>query len=383
MDSLSKDISSGLLEKADPPCISLYQPTHRHYPDNQQDPIRFRNLVREVEESLLKKYPQAETDALLQPFAGLAEDRDFWHHAQDGLAVLAANDLFRVYRIQRTVPEFAVVADTFHRKPLFRILQSADRYHVLALTRNEAKLFEGNRDALDEVDLPESFPRTLTQALGSELTDPHHTVASYAGAGRTYNAMHHGHGGKESEVEIDTERFFRAVDRAVTEEYSKPTKLPLILATLPEHRGEFEKVTHNTFLMKAGPDVHPDALTTDELRQEAWKIVEVKYLERLRALVEDYGTARANALGDDDPKEIAKALAAGRVRMLIVDADRRSPGRVDLEIGGIESESIDDPGVDDLFDDLAEITLAKGGEVVVVPAERMPTDTGAAAIYRY
>ena len=31
-----------------PPCISLYQPTHRRHPDNQQDPIRFRNLVTEV-----------------------------------------------------------------------------------------------------------------------------------------------------------------------------------------------------------------------------------------------------------------------------------------------------------------------------------------------
>ena len=29
----------------EPPCISLYQPTHRHHPNNKQDPIRFRNLV--------------------------------------------------------------------------------------------------------------------------------------------------------------------------------------------------------------------------------------------------------------------------------------------------------------------------------------------------
>ena len=28
------------------PCQSLYQPTHRRHPDNQQDPIRFRHLVK-------------------------------------------------------------------------------------------------------------------------------------------------------------------------------------------------------------------------------------------------------------------------------------------------------------------------------------------------
>ena len=31
--------------RAEPPCLSLYQPTHRHHPDNLQDPIRFRNRM--------------------------------------------------------------------------------------------------------------------------------------------------------------------------------------------------------------------------------------------------------------------------------------------------------------------------------------------------
>jgi len=69
------------------------------------------------------------------------------------LAVLAAPGLFRVYRLQRPVPELVVVADSFHTKPLMRILQSADRYQVLGLNRQEIKLFEGNRDALDEIEL--------------------------------------------------------------------------------------------------------------------------------------------------------------------------------------------------------------------------------------
>lgn len=41
-----------LLTGQDSPCISLYQPTHRHHPENQQDPIRYRNLLAEMENSL-------------------------------------------------------------------------------------------------------------------------------------------------------------------------------------------------------------------------------------------------------------------------------------------------------------------------------------------
>lgn len=39
--------------------------------------------------------------------------------------------------------------------------------------------------------------------------------------------------------------------------------------------------------------------------------------------------------------------------------------------------------MDDVLDDLGELVLKKGGEVIIVPAERMPTSTGAAAIYRF
>src|SRR5690606_6417541 len=133
------------------PCLSLYQPTHRQHPDNVQDPIRFRNLVKDMAESLRQKYPKREIQSLLQPFEDLADNEAFWNNTADGLAVLGAPGLFRVYRLQRPVAELVVVADSFHTKPLMRITQSADRYQVLGLSRDSYKLFEGNRDALDEL----------------------------------------------------------------------------------------------------------------------------------------------------------------------------------------------------------------------------------------
>ena len=88
-----------------PPCLSLYQPTHRRHPENQQDPIRFRNLVKELETSLRQKYPAVESRLLLEPFEALAHDDDFWNHTLDGLAVLGGPGLFRVFQLQRPVDE--------------------------------------------------------------------------------------------------------------------------------------------------------------------------------------------------------------------------------------------------------------------------------------
>ena len=340
--------------------------------------------MKALEESLLEKYPKSEVRPLLDPFLALTDDRDVWNHALDGLAVLGAKGMFRVYALPRPVAELAVVADSFHTKPLLRMLQSADRYQVLGLNRQAIRLFEGDRDALDEIEPAQGIPRTITEALGEDLTETHQTVASYGGARGSSSAMHHGHGGKESEVDIDAERFFRAVDRGVLEHHSRPSGLPLILAALPEHHQMFHEVSHNPFLLEGSIDVHPDALSSiDELRQRAWSLVEPRYLARLAALVEQFGTARSQGLGETDLAQVAKAVVGGRVAALLIEARREVPGRIDATTGDVVYDDLADPEVDDVLDDLGTLTLRMGGQVVVVPAESMPTETGAAAIYRY
>ena len=382
MDSVAIDYPGALLEAREPPCLSLYQPTFRRYPENTQDPIRFRNLVRTMGGSLRQNYPAGDVQSLLEPFWALAEDHGFWNSTHDGLAVLGAAGFFRVYRLQRPVGEFANVADSFHTKPLMRIAQSADRYQVLGLDRQKIKLFEGNRDALAEVDLAAGVPGTVTAALGEELTEPHQTVASY-GRGAGGSAMHHGHGAKRDEVDIDAERFFRAVDRALLEHHSRPARLPLVLAALPEHHALFRRVSRNPFLLEAGLDIHPDALAIDALRERAWQVVEPKYLARLAELVEGFGTAMSKGRGGDDQAQVAKAAVAGQIATLLIEADRRIPGRIDAASGTVEADGLANAGVDDILDDLGELVLRAGGQLVIVPAEGMPTETGVAAIYRY
>lgn len=384
MNNLDQDYAAGLFDHCNPPCLSLYQPTHRYHPNNQQDPIRFGNLVKALEESLLQQFTKDEARLLLEPFRALADERDFWNNSLDGLAVLATQGLFRVYRLQRPVAELAVVADSFHTKPLLRILQSADRYQILGLNRQAIRLFEGNRDALNEIEPAPEIPRTITMALGDQLTEPHRTVASYGGVSGGHSTMHHGHGGKESETDLDAERFFRVIDRGILESHSRPAGLPLILAALPEYHHLFHQISHNPFLVEESIDIHPDDLSSvDELRQRAWALLEPRYLARLAALVEEFGNARSNGLGDDELAKVARAVVGGRVASLLIEDHREIPGRINTATGDIVYGDLTDPMVDDVLDDLGELALKMGARVVIVPAERMPTRTGIAAIYRY
>ncbi|MEP7273762.1 MAG: hypothetical protein ABI882_19845 [Acidobacteriota bacterium] len=383
MRQLTTDHLTALLADQQSPCISLYQPTHRHHPENQQDPIRYRNLLREMEKSLREKYPTREVRALLEKFQALSHDNEFWNHRTDGLLIFGSPEKFQHFELQRPVKELLVVADSFHVKPLLRALQSADRFQILCLNRHEAKLYEGNRDALAPVELTD-MPVTLTEVLGSELTEPHQTVASYGkGAGGAGTAMHHGHGGKKDEVDIDMDRFFRAIDRSILEHHSRPSGLPLMLAALTEYHAPFRAVSHNPFLMAEGLSVNPESLSMDELRARAWQKVEPLYLERLAKLVESYQVAWSRQQGSDDLAEVVGAALNGRVGVLLLEADRLIPGRINAGSGQIEPGELADTEIGDILDDLAELALRMKGEVVVVPAERMPVTTGVAAIYRF
>lgn len=203
----------------------------------------FRGHVKSLAASLAQAQTKVDVPALLAPFHALADNDAFWNHTLDGLAVLGCSGAFRVFVLPRILPDMAVVADSFHTQPLRRILQSVDRYQVLCLSRDKAKLWEGNRDGLAEIEWPESVPQTASEALGDHLKE---------------------------EGDLDTERYFRLLDRVVMEHCSKPSGLPLLLVALPEHHHRFRQSSHNAALIPEGLEINPDALDSEALCARAW-----------------------------------------------------------------------------------------------------------------
>jgi hypothetical protein len=330
---------------------------------------------------------------VLEKLERFGADPDVWVQAADGLAIFGSADDLKVFRLQRPVPELLSVADRFQIKPLVRSIQRNGRYQVLALTLADARLYEGTRDILERVDLAGS-PLTIAEALGRELTEPHVNVRAtrgYGGGARSRSPMRQGQGGRTDERPADRERFFRVIDREILERASKASRLPLILAALPEHQSHFRALSDNPFLAEAGVPVNPGALTSGELRDAAWRAIEPYLEERVDRLIDTYGEARAHGRGAGRLEDIAAGVAQSRVGCLLVEADRRIPGSVDAIQGTVTISIADgwtngaaaDLRVSDVLDDLAEAALRTGAEVIVLEADRMPSTTGAAAVFRY
>jgi len=380
MRPFSVDDLQALLSKHDPPCVSVYQHTHRAHPEMEQDPIRYRNLLKDVERMLKQKYPARQTEQLMSQLASL-DCRPFWQHQRDGLAVFASPDYFAYHCVSMPMPDLAVVANDFHTKPLLKLLQANRHYYVLALSQNRVTLFDASRDHFDQVDL-RRVPKSLREALGVETRqDQVDLRGSFSTVGGS--PVFHAHGLGQTDRADDLRRFFRAVDRALWE-YLKDGAAPLVLATQPHYHALFREVSRNPRLLDKAVVCDAERISPEELQARTWQLVEPELQTRLDQAIEAYRAARSHKRGDDDLHEVAQAAAQGRIRQLLVEEGRQIWGQLDRASGAITPGAPHkNPDDADLLDQIAELVLAKGGEVFVVPKDKMPTTTGLAATYRY
>jgi len=379
-----------LLAPHRPPCLSLYMPTHRNVPANLVDIHQFRRLVDSLESGLLVQHRRDEVDRLLEPFHRLDANATFWQHTLDGLAVLSSDGQAEVFRVQQPFQPLALARDRFHTMPLLRVASSIERFDVLALSSREARIYEGTTDLLDPVDLGDEASGGDRGTLGrwdfiDQDTFQAHRVRQRSGP---MGSVHGGFGSKSDDIDADTERFFREVDRIVVERVSNRSHLPLLLVAISEHASLFRKLSANPRLLDEGIVTDPKMIEAPALVPLVRTVADADRRRRIERLVTVFARARDEDRGSGDLSDIARATVAGQVATLLVEQDRIEPGKLDRETGriawGADAEA--KSGVElagDLIGILAEEVLLRDGEIVSLRPIEMPTETGVAAIYRY
>jgi hypothetical protein len=220
--------------------------------------------------------------------------------------------------------------------------------------------------------------------MEDEFGEVNSNAAHVAGSGGISSSLQSGHSSMNENSEIDSEKYFRMVAKEIHENYSKPTGWPVILASLPEHHNLFHKVNKNPWLLEESISLNPDAGSIEKLGNLAWELMEPAFVRKTESLIERFEQARANGKGGTDLKELAVAIVGGKVDTLIIEADKIIASRItNLVTGNIQNKAIENPKMDDLLDDMGELVVKMGGTVIVMSADKIPSETGAAAIYRY
>lgn len=368
-------------ENKQAPLISLYQETSRHLTQNKRDSLIFKNLIKEVEMSLKELYSVKEIKNLMDMLTSLENESTFWSRTLDGIALFATLDDCIIYHLKKTPQSLAIVADSFHIKPLIEYFQLAKSYQVLALDAKSFKILEGNFYQLEEKELDAEIPTTMDDILGTELTESYVTRGSYAGA--SGKGSFHGHGGKQEEIDIDLERYFRRVDALVDKHVSKVSKMPMILLAPKEYHSAFLKSSNNAYMTDEPISGTYESMDPRELMKQIKAFSQNKFNAYRDKLIQRYNNLRLEEQSSDQLIDIISATVDGRVQSLLIEKNKLIPGKIDVITKKILIEELSHPEFDDILDDLAQLTLEKGGEVLVLTKEEMPTKSGTAAIYRY
>lgn len=383
MDLLSKEELKRLIQKKDTPCISIYMPTYPTSPGAKQNPIRFKNLIREAEERLkMSGLRGSEAGRLLKPAKMLLKDGIFWQHQGNGLATFISSEFFHHYCLPVTFKELLVVTDRFHIKPLLHFFSNDGRFFILALSQNEVRLFHATRHIINEIQL-KGIPGSLAEAL--QYDDPERQLQFHTrtpGTSGERAAIFHGHGIGIDDAKDNILRYFYQIDHGL-HDLLKEEQAPVVLAGVEYLFPIYKEANAFLNLMEDGITGNPEGLRPEELHRQAWEIVKPYFLKAQEKAIEQYRQFSGSERISQDLKEIVQAAHDGRIDLLFVAVGIQKWGTFDPDRLTIRLHQEAEPGDEDLLDLAAIHTLLNGGTVFAVEPEKVPDQAPLAGLFRY
>lgn len=392
MDRFGREQLRELLERASRPAVSIYMPTHRPNDEADADRLRFRAALETARNLPTGEGERGEVATLLADLEPLVRDEEFWRHQADGLAVFRARGVRHMYRLPTELPELVTVGSTFHTRPLVHFLQGARAYWLLFLSQKEVRVYRGSPAGLRRVEAP-AVPRSMEEALGHGFErDPAVVVTRKETRGRHgehgrggITPVFHGHGVGANDSEPELRRFFREVGQGLRPLLGE-RPAPVVLAAVAEHHTLFRAASGLDSLAERGIEASVRDWSLEALHAEAWAIAREEMARALERGLQLWERAVHVGKAESDLAALGRLAVAGRVRLLMLEEERRIWGRLDRHTGEVErlAEGGSDPGpeAEELLDELSEAVLLRGGDVLAAPPERMPVRTGAAAVLR-
>lgn len=351
--------------------ISILLPTHRTFPDNKQDAITLKNLIKEAEERLLthldKRDVKSIIDAINEKVDGLNHNYNL-----DGLGIFADREDVVVMHFPFAVKERVIIDESFAIRELVREINNAVDYYILVISRASARLIEAFDDRL----IHEFDAKTELRSGAFPLENT--LLFSAQGLDRSQTPNDAG----------NLKEFFNRVDKSLQELQNKPERdrLPVIVA------GDARNVAFFKEVCDKPTDVVGEVTNIADLKAPAEKIIAdvqdalAEYRkQKAEAALQYIGQARSAHQLLTDFSTIFRAVTDGNAARLFVRSGYIQPGIIDTDQKIITLH--DDPAApgvtDDVVDVLVELVIQKGGEVCFLSPEQLGSEESLCLQTRY
>jgi len=346
------------------PCITIVVPAH--HPGAQEGSRRalVHSLVRKAGEQMKHRKLAGQAEELLAPLEEMARERGV-EAGGAGFAIFRSPDYTATYTLPDRPVERIVTGDHFYLAPFVADALAPHEFFVLGLSIKHLRLFRYVNEECREVPLPAGVPESLEAAGGFDAPD--HQLENRSASGPSTGAMHGVHVGTLSDREAFPEylhHFFEIVDRGL--KVTLDGKF-LLLMGVHEEVAAYRKVAKYPHIFTSDFLGSTDFLTLTDIAACAGEASRKEYhlvAERVLAGYQEMSDRRRTLA---DVRAVLLAAVAGRIHRLCVRIGAESKG----------------PDGEDQINAAVVETLRNGGEVFMLPQDKMPADQPLAAILRY
>ena len=342
-------------------CVTIILNTHRTSPDNKKDRLTLKNLIKEAEERLYANENKRHAKQLVERLINLESKID---HSQnlESLILFVNEEIAEYIHLPIAVEDRVVINHTFATRDLVRALHFESNYYVLVLSQQKVRLIEAFNDkVVNEVGSP--FPIENTQFYSTNK-------AELSNASRQTSLI---------------AEFFNRIDKGVNK-IRKENPLPLLICTEESNYYEYLKIAdqkqsvYRTYLNKNRVDEKAHHIIAG-----AWNIVKEYTTEQNNVQKAELQKAVSQNKFLSDTNDIWQAIKQGRVQTLFIELGNFQPAVWENDQIQYVSDDLRNKKevVDDIYDELIEVNMNHGGDVVFLPKGELTEFSGFGAITRY
>ncbi|MDR9457198.1 MAG: hypothetical protein RI572_07285 [Salegentibacter sp.] len=362
--------------------VSIFIPTERAGKDvlEEKSKTHLKSLWKEIKNKLEKKeVSKDKIEKLDEPIQELLNDKGFWRHQSDGLAIYVTEDFFRKFTLPLKFDTHYYINREFYLKPLVPLFSGDGRFYLLSLQVENVEFFEASKYSITPVKIDDLTPARLEDTVGYDYEEK--SLQQKSSASSMGQQAMHGHAGADRERKNEIFRFFRAVDQGL-HSLLQEEKLPLLVACQDYLFPIYKEA--NTY-----DNLYPEAVTgnpkdTDMLglHQRAWETIEPLFEKQKRD--------KLNQFHDQNGKtavsihDILPGVHQGKVDTLFLDRNAEIWGTYNEDKMKVDIQEGQRNGNFSLMNWAARNVLNQGGNVFLLDEEQMPENSSKMnAIFRY
>ena len=333
MKELMNQDLKAITEAHSAPMISIYLSKEGGTLDMKALNEKWKESLTKAEYFLLKDYSRSFVDSFMEPLWTTDCLRTI-ENIDKGIIVFYSPEQQGYLRVQTSINDLVVVADSFHIKPLLRIKNNERGFFLISMSSKAINVFVETNGHLYRLDTFRNANNEDKNTNKLNKENPKDFIAQKA---------------------VDLNKMLSLY------------KLPIILAGVKDHLGHMRKLLDHSMLLEDSIVGNVERLKAEELREKCFELLEPYYVKKELAAIEELNLAVKKNHAITYIEDIAVSAVYGKVKKLFVVENKQIWGAVNKLTGEIfisprQTNSHDD----DILDDICQVVLARGGEVVVL-----------------